>query len=237
MPDVDIIIRTIDERDSAAAVEALARDPDSTSAAKAFLDVMTELYWKRKNLPACIAIGQAGIAFALARAFDADSSGNKELSYKLRSTAKGLCYNLASFTWDGWAEPGVAITPSDLAAGLDAAKANLRLAEELNKGDLPLSRAHWMLAGHYLSIADHAKAASLYRRAAEHAAAAGSRQEELLNQAFASLVARLIAPDDAHALAHMESACNDLREQPDGAGFVRQIETAHQFFAKKLQTR
>jgi hypothetical protein len=229
--EIEQIIHLIDERDSVAAIEELARGSDSIESAKSFLDAMTELYWKRKNLPASIAIGRAGVAFATTQAVNADRANDKELSHKLRSTAKALCYNLASFTWDGWDEPGFAITPSDLAVGLDAAKANLRLAEELNKGDLPLSRAYWILAGHELSAGDRSSAAKHYQLGERHAFAAGSKQDARLNQAFAHMVDLLNDPNDAQTQRGLDTIKSDLKQEKDGQEFVRQVETACAVFS------
>jgi len=43
---------------------------------------------------------------------------------ELKEGAKGVIYNLASYTWPGWKEPGIAIGPGEIAQGLDAAKAS-----------------------------------------------------------------------------------------------------------------
>ncbi len=73
-----------------------------------------------------------------------------ELANKLRSGAKGCADDFASYAWSGWDEPGITITQADRAAGFDAARVNLRLAIELERGDLPTSRAHWMVGAYYL---------------------------------------------------------------------------------------
>ena len=41
------------------------------------------------------------------------------------------------------------VGPTDELVGLEAAKLNLRLAVELSRGDLPLSRAYWVLGAQY----------------------------------------------------------------------------------------
>src|SRR5690349_9328805 len=115
MSSVEKAIGLVKEKDTAAAIEELAADGD----VEIFLNCMTELYWNQKDLPACIAIARGGIGVALSRATGAGA----EEAYALRTIAKRLCYNLSSFTWDGWDEPGFVITSSDLAVGLDAAKA------------------------------------------------------------------------------------------------------------------
>ena len=222
---IETAIQLITAKDTAAAIEELSRDPEGTR----FLDCMAELYWKQKDLASSLAIAQAGIGIALARAVSAE----KDLAYERRSTAKALCYNIASFTWNGWHEPGIAITNSDLAAGLDAAKANLRLARELNKGDLPLSRAYWMLAGHELSAEDRASAIKHYQDGQRHAEAAGSKQDSLLCKAFAHMVDVLNDPNHAEARRRLEATKTELKKEKDGEEFIRQLDTAYAVFSRK----
>jgi len=225
MSRIENAIGLVKEKDTAAAIKELAADGD----AEVFLNCMTELYLKQKDLPACIAIARGGIGVVLSRATGAGA----EQAYALRTIAKRLCYNLASFTWDGWDEPGFAITSSDLAVGLDAANANLRLAMELNKAELALSRAYWMLAGHELSAGKRAEAIAHYNDGQRHAAAAKSKQDELLNRAFALMVQVLDAPTNIDVERELEAVKAELKREKDGEEFIRQVETAHRVFAKK----
>src|SRR5688500_17012208 len=130
-------LRLAAEQDSFAAIAWLSAQPDPIAVAKAFSEAMLHLYWQEKNLPLAIAFGRAGAQFALAAAAGWETSDPGK-ALELRGSAKTMAYNLASFTWPGWNEPGIVTTSSDVALGLDAAKANLRLAVELQKGELPL---------------------------------------------------------------------------------------------------
>ena len=175
----DRILQLLREQDSSAAVEFAFANADALAAVTALDELMRDLYWKQKDLPAAVAIGRAAAQHALTSA-TAFASANADLAIGLRGMAKTFYYNLASFTWRGWGEEGIVITPSDEAIGLDAALANLRLAVELNKGDLPLSRARWMLGAQQISAKIYDDAAASFQKAAEHALAAKEQGEALL---------------------------------------------------------
>jgi hypothetical protein len=226
------LLQLLKEQDSAAVISTLCQETDPKLAAKSFLDLSRDLYWKQKDLSSTLAIARAGITYCLLRALDNDTV-DSTLAYDLRSIVKGLCYDIASFTWNGWDEPGIVITTADLAAGFDAAKANLRLAHELKKGDLPRSRAHWILAGHYLSRSDRKSAADHYQQGERYAAAASSRPDELLNKAFAHLIDVLANPADRDAADRLTAIKSELKSQQDGQMFIDQLETAHRVFSLK----
>ena len=222
------------DQDSFAAIDLLLRHPDPLATAAAFHEAMRDCYWKRKDLPATIAFGRAGAQYALGKAADSrdpEAAATAETIEKLKGAAKAMCYDLASFTWPGWDEPGIAISAADLAVGLDAAKANLRLARELNRGDLPLSRAHWMLAGHFLARRQWPQADSGYADAARHAAAAGARGDELLCLGFRHLT-QLLAGGVEACRGEIERVKEQLKEEQDGEMFAGQIEAAARVFSK-----
>lgn len=228
MTELNEILSLCATRDRVAGIEFIARKPEITNPAKTFLEVMRHYYWKLKDLAAAIEFGQAGAHFAIFSAIRADAS-DPNLAYQLRSTAKGLYYDLASFTWPGWDEPGIKISAGDLAIGFDAARANLRLAHELHKGDLAISRAFWMLAGHEMCTCDFDAARQSYHNAHRHAHAAGSQPDELLSAGFVRLTELLenqIADDDSE----LNSILERLKTLESSADFIRQIETARRVF-------
>lgn len=229
MSELNEILSLCATHDRVAGIEFIARRPEVTNPAKTFLDVMRHYYWKLKDLPAAIEFGQAGAHFALFSAIRAEASDH-DLAHQLRSAAKSLYYDLASFTWPGWDEPGIKISAGDLAIGLDAARANLRLAHELKKGDLPLSRAFWMLAGHEMCTRDYDAARQSYHNAARHAHAAGSKPDELLAAGFVRLT-ELLEEDIAGEDAELKAILTRLEPLQDGSMFVQQITTARRVFS------
>ena len=227
--------------DSYAAIEALSRQPDPRETAKSFADAAAHFYWKGKDLAASVALGRAGAQYALSSA-ERLAASDPALAAELRGQAKAMTFNLASFTWPGWDEPGIPITPADMSVGLDAAKANLRLARELKRGPLPLSRAHWMLAGHWLAVAQYGPAREQFQSAGREASAAASEPDRLLAEGFELLTAHLSADGGAagtggaagsasdETLARLNDVLTRLRPLEQGGMFVQQIETARRVF-------
>jgi hypothetical protein len=123
-----------------------------TQGAEAFRVLQLDAYWKQKDLPACVALSHAGILFCLTHA---QLAADAALQIQFRVSAKGLAYNLGSFTWPGWDEPGIALTPELVALGLQAARLNLQLALELHKPADKMRHAHWLVGAHLLA-APHA---------------------------------------------------------------------------------
>jgi tetratricopeptide (TPR) repeat protein len=193
----------------------LAESPD------AYSEAMRQAYWDDKDLAGSIAIAFAGISRLLAEARAAEPGP----SHDLRSRAKALTYDLASFTWPGWDEPGIVITPPEMRAGFAAARANLRMAQELQADDLALARAYWVLGAHELAAGHADEAQGSFRQAAATAEHAGEIGEAQLATAFAALAAVAI---DAGAVAEFDGALAHLATLEGGADLARQVTTARE---------
>ncbi len=217
-------------QDSFAAIDALCAAQDKLAATKSFHEVMHHFYWKEKSLAPAVAFGRAGLQHGMAAAAAVEASDAK-LAYELRSTAKGMAYDLASFTWDGWDEKGIVITESDLKLGLDAARTNLRLAVELKKGDLPLARAWWMLGAQQMSARDDKGAIESFEKSAKFAKAAQAEGEELLARGDAAIV-RLRQSQGKEGKDEMEDVKTQLKKVKDGEFFIEQLDTAVRVFVK-----
>ena len=218
-------------KDSWAAVEYLCGQEDSLAATEACGDLMHLFYEQRKDLRLAITFGRAGVQLGLTSAIQADGK-NPASARELREEAWALCYDLASFTWPGWAEPGITITGADLALGMDAARANLRLTKVLKKGDLQQSRACWMIGAQYLAAGKLTEARATFAAAASHAAAAKEKADELMNIGYERLVDVLAAKGDAGPRQKLEACKKQLKAVPDGAFFADQIDTALRVFLK-----
>src|ERR1700721_2000959 len=124
------ILQLLHEGDSFAAIEEIQKEGFPLEIAARYQALVSNLYWKAHDLQAFIAIGRAGILYCLGQSLVSKSADEIE---KLRSIAKGLAFDVGSFTWPGWEEPGINPTAADLAVGMDCAWLNLRLAIELKK--------------------------------------------------------------------------------------------------------
>lgn len=235
IPLQDLIARFRSE-DSFAVIEMLCREADALATAKLFSEATNHFYWKDKDLVSSVAAGRAGVQHALTAATRC-GPGDATVATELRGQAKAMAYNLASFTWSGWDEPGIVIGPSELAIGMDAAKTNLRLGTELKKGPLPMSRAHWMLAAHELAAGKYDDATKDFTRACEYAGTADALADRWLSVGFGALSELLDGtgrPDDSMVAQkqRLHEAETQLKTLQDGEMFIQQIQTAGRVFGK-----
>ena len=196
-----------------------------TEQIQAFDQVMRHAYWQNKDLPATIQIGQAGVELGQTLA-----DTHPDQTSEIKSQIKTIQYNLASFTWPGWDEPGFEISPEQVLIGLAAAQENLRLAIELKKDALRLSRAYWMLGGMEIAVKDYADAKEHFSQAEKFASQAGSQAEALLARGFEFLTGLLANPDGAALSKELEEVKTALLAEKDGEFFVKQIDDAQRVF-------
>lgn len=214
------------EGDSLALVTKLSEAVDSAALGGGFRQALRDAYWTRRDIGLVVTIAHAGFGATMAAAV---REPDDTKAYALRSDAKALCYDLASFTWRGWDEPDLEITPDQEAAGLDAAHQNLRLARRLEKGDLPESRARWMLGAQLLAAGERNLARAQFVEAAAAAQRAHADDEAALAETFATLV-DVLAGDPA-ASERLERDLSDLRSSETGEAFAGQATTALAVFA------
>ena len=202
-------------------IAALAAVSDVSDAADAYGQAMKTAYWEHHDVTLVTAIAYAGAGRLLALAEDAEDGDDAQ---EAKAAVRGLMYDLASFSWPGWDEPGVTISDDAQAGGLSAARACLSLTAELAPGDLATSRAHWMLGGHLLMASSPAEARQHFDQAAEAADRAGADVEVSLAAGFAALADLAAGTDGAESA--LADALEHLRSSDDGEMFVEQVETA-----------
>jgi hypothetical protein len=120
---------------------------------------------------------------------------------------------------------------------MDAAKTNLRLAKELNKGELPLSRALWVLGAHHVAIRELAPAKEFFSDAAKHAAKANAKADELLCIGYLHLTSLVVGPDDVAAKTALQRTKEELSAVKDGKEFMQQLEVALSVFQRAERDR
>lgn len=216
--------------DSFAAAEHLEREGDARTVGKRYFGVMNALYWKKHDLPAVVTVARPGIHYCLSRARDA---GEAEAA-DLRGIAKSMAYDLASFTWIGWDEPGIRITAADEAAGLDAARLNLRLAVELKRGPEPMMNAHWVLGAQQLAHGQFQEATASFERAAEFARQDKNRGGELMCQGY-GILSRLLSGTDPGGEQALQANGEALVKEKDGDFFRDQIATARRVLTARFK--
>jgi hypothetical protein len=226
---LDQVIDYLNKVDSFAAIEYLNRQDDPLAVIETYAKLVVQLYWEEKKLPAVVAMARAGVQYGLSAAA---AMPDPDTATKIKSKAREIAYNLASFTWPGWAEPGIEIGWTDLAIGLDAAKTVLRLVKELNLGDLRLSRAYWMLGGHHLAAGNLSEAEACFNQAENFATSANSETDRLIDRGFSLLAAILASPDKIEVQNQLEQVKRQLAQQEHGDDFIKQIDAAWSVFTK-----
>ena len=229
----DIIERAknlLAEADLFATIDYLNQQVDPVSATEAYRDLVKHCYYQNKNLPAVIALSHAGIQFATVKAA-ALFAEDRDLAQQLRAFARSMAYNLASYTWPGWDEPGIVVDDTAQAIGLQAARASVRLAHDLDKNPLAVSRAYWMLGVQQMAAGDLEAALGSLARASLYAEAAGEEADQLLAISFSALARWLQAPQEEVLRVALHATRGDLAQLEFGDFFVDQLDTAMRVFA------
>ncbi|MEM7536541.1 MAG: hypothetical protein AAF639_30435 [Chloroflexota bacterium] len=218
-------------------VQTLTQQTDTQAVMNAYNDLVAHLYWKAKNVAALTTLGIAGIQHGLAAVVATDDS---ESATTLKSGVKTLAYNLASYTWPGWDEPGITLGRTEVLIGLDAARLCLSLSEELNQPELPRSRTHWLVGTALMAAASWAVdevAQDNLVQALEHFSSAvtlangvNERGDALLSQGFETLTRLLMNPDDNDAKAELVEVKVQLSELEQSEFYIGQIDTAVRVF-------
>lgn len=191
-PGVDrFLIDALDRDDVSAAIEWILTEDDPARVLAMFHGAIRHAYWSRKDVGQVVALGEAAFAF-----------GGTSDDERLVGLLKPIAYDVGSFCWVGWDEPGVAISAEDAAAGARAASSNLVLAERSQRPPASLASAHWLVGAHALASGDRLAAVASFEESARYARAGGDRGAELLALGYVA-IARGEVPDTA-AFADIE---------------------------------
>jgi hypothetical protein len=224
--------------DSFAAIESIQKTGTPLEIAARYDLLVRDLYWKAHDLPAVVEISRAGILYCLAHASAAGQP--PEVADRLRGTAKGLAYNAASFAWPGWQEPGIDPTPEQIAYGHNCARLNFRLAKELKRPPLVVSRAHWVVGAYALSSAEFDIAARQFQFAQSLLtpgdSAAGA--EILCTSGYVAMAKLCENPSDAVAEKSFSDTLDNLASlgSEDAKSFADQLKTVRGYFLKRMQS-
>jgi hypothetical protein len=217
-------------QDLAAALLLIHDAASATDILTRYQHVLRGLYWQDKDISLYANIGRAGMLWALAEA-ERVRNAEPETSAALRAEAKGFAYDLGSFTWPGWDEPGIQITDDIRRMGYDAARANLRLARELEKPADKMADAWWLLSAHMLAAGEYKRSEEVFGNATASARDAGDPDRVALNSGYASL-ATLCDTEVPEYRTVFESHIAELRAKAtdNATYFADQLETAARVF-------
>jgi len=223
-------IKILTEENAQAVIEFLKEQDDILLAADTFNAVMRHAYWEMHDLDNTVILAKEGIAYASSKAKEVEDKGQ---AAELNNMVKAMTYNLASFTWPGWDEDWIEdISPEYLKLGLDAAHTNLHLAIELDRGDLAISRAYWMLAAQQIASKKYQEARENFSKSIEFAEKVEAHSDVLLSHGFLHVVSLLENPQDEDACSSLEAIRSELVNLEHGEMLAQQMDDALRVFGK-----
>lgn len=202
---------------------------DPVGALKSAGEAVMNAYWKDKDVAACKRIAKAAIEWGLEKADTLDSAERKS---EILGVVKPIAFNLASFLWTGWDEPGITIDSRDHAIGEEAALLNLRLAVELQRDAVAQCRAHWLVGAFQLTARDYAAARETFAHAARFADVGNGHADAALNRAYAALATMIESGRTQESVDAFISALNALANVDDGVDYVAQVRTAEKIVSQ-----
>lgn len=228
----DQVQQLLTDSDSFAAIQYIEKQGDPKEVIELYLQTALWLYNSPKDVAGMVAISRAGIQYGLTEA-ERIRETDPEMASALRGQAKAMSFNLGANMWPGWRDEGIEITARDQQAGADAARLNLRLAIELERDELPMCNAHWLIGVHYLAAGDHVPATESFDRAVEHARAAEREDFEWMCRGYRRMNARLAERESETAKSEFEAAVTHLRQMntEDAEFFADQIDSVFTFFS------
>jgi hypothetical protein len=197
------LIECLDARRYDACIAFITVEDDPARVLAMFHGGIRHAYWSNKDIDGVVALGRA--ARALAEPIE---------DPKLLGLLKSIAFDVGSFCWPGWREPGIEITPPTLEIGAEAAALNLELARRLERPDAPMANAHWLVGAHHLASGRSDEASASFEESARHARLADDRATELLAIGYVA-IARGERPDVA-----------EIRTTEHGEDLAAQLTTA-----------
>ena len=149
-----------------------------------------------------------------------ESDKNAEELNEVKKFARGVAFNIASFTWPGW-DDTPNITPEMERVGLSAAEIGLQLAEDIND---VTPNILWINGVHALNAGQFSKAISHFERAKK---IAGDETSVAMHKAWIQMTNFVENPSSESETKYTE-ALQALGSHNDenAAFFVDQLKTA-----------
>ena len=150
---------------------------------------------------------------------------NPELAHSMLLTARGVAFNIASFTWPGWGDAPEPISDQKQALGLLAALRGVEIAESI---DAVTPNIMWILGVHQLNAGKFEEALASLERGK---ALARNEFFRDMHRAWQDLV-RLVDDTTQANRASFEAQLAKLREgdEEDAEFYVEQLETARSIY-------
>jgi hypothetical protein len=190
-----------------------ATSPDAFLAA--VRQVRQTLYWEKKDLASYVVVTTHLLDTALANA-----KGSSEGAQFFAARSLGLSYDLASFTWAGWDEPGITVTPALQDTGLEAARLNFEVAYQDMGSENARKAAHFILGAQLLAAGNASEAVRIWSSSPD---AQGTRAWVLLAEVVQG-------EDEGQLNATLEHL---LAQGGEAAETAKQVQTAYRVFTRE----
>ena len=180
-----------------------------------------------------IHFANAGIHYCLAHACEHDEDADS--ARELRFAAKRIATNAASFTWIGWDEPGVEISPGQMRHGIAFARYAVRQLHELDPTDAQLAFTYWHLGAHLISDGSYAEAQSIFEAARDYSASDdGNPDNRTMAEGYVGLT-KILSADGKTGESEFDAsiAALESRDNEDAAFFAKQLADVRAFFEKR----
>lgn len=229
----DTVQSLVVEKDLYAAGEFVLGLWEETEVAKVFEDLMLDCYWKAKSVAQVIHFANAAIHYCLAQACERDEDDDS--ARELRFAAKRLATNAASFTWIGWDEPGIEISPDQMRHGIAFARYAVRQLHDLDPTDDQLAYTYWFLGAHLIADGSYEEALTVFEAARDHSAS-GDRNPDnrTMAEGYVGLT-KILSGDDETGESEFDASIAVLnsREGEDAAFYAKQLVDVRAFFEKR----
>ena len=177
--------------------------------------VRQTFYWEKKDLATYVVVATHLLDTALVNA-----KGTSKAAQFFSARSLGLSFDIASLTWTGWNEPGIAVTPALQAVGLEAARLNLELAQQQKAPKSVRDAAHFILGAQLLAAGDAPQAIRVWSSAPD---ARSTRVWVLL--------AKVVQGEDP---SELDATLHGLLAQGGESGEIaNQVQTARSVFVRR----
>ncbi|WP_144995028.1 hypothetical protein [Polystyrenella longa] len=232
----EVLDRTVELANSVDSFEAstyLETTGEPLVVAYRYSELLHRLYFKEKNIPLMVSLGEAGIRFSLREAGRCSKSDAAQFRH-LKGLAKTIAYNLGANTWPGWDEPGIEIDAFVLQAGYHAASLNRRLAKELNRGEEVLANAEWLVGAHQLASKAYASAEVSFQNTANLFRQVNKLDAALMAEGYVAITHILGPNENSTGIQDWAEVKKKLSEvdSDDARFYIEQIEIALQVFGE-----
>jgi hypothetical protein len=196
----------------------------------AFLELGHQAYWKKKDLPSAITFSRTAMEIGQAMATKMKTT-DPAAANQVLGVVKGIAFNLASFTWPGWDEPGIVIGPDDLAMGRKAAQLNFYLALELKRPPDKVAVAHWLMGAHALAAGQHDQALKHFE---SYQTTATDETNRLTARGYSAITKLAAGRESAKAKTAFDDAVTALKviNSDDSKFFAEQLVSVRKVLVK-----